>query len=237
MAVAGRRSGGRRETEILQRRDNIEDWGEKMPEPEIIGIPLSNYVRGIRMLCEEKGVAYTLNPARPHTPEVDAIHPAGQIPCLRHGDITLFESKAIATYIDRAFDGPKFIPEDVLGAAQCEQWVSYGNVKVDRWIMREFVVPTVFFDKAKGPDTARIEASLPEIERCAKGLDRGLAATGHLVGDRLTYADINVLPMLATGAMFPPCKAILDRYEHVTAFIARLSERPSFTNTAPPPRQ
>ncbi len=207
-----------------------------MPDIEIIGIPLSNYVRSVRMLCEEKGVPYTLTPARPHTPDVDAIHPAGQIPCLRHGDLALFESKAIATYIDLAFDGPRFIPEDVVGAAQCEQWVSYGNVKVDRWIMREFVVPTVFFDKEKGPDTARIEAALPEIERCAKALDRGVAATGHLVGDRLTYADMNVLPMLTTASLFPACKAIFDALPNLTAFVARLSERPSFTNTAPPPR-
>ena len=78
-----------------------------MSDLEIIGIPLSNYVRSIRMLCEEKGVPYTLVPAMPHTPDVKAIHPAGQIPCMRHGDVVLFESKAIATYIDKAFAGPK----------------------------------------------------------------------------------------------------------------------------------
>ena len=208
-----------------------------MADLEILGIPLSNYVRSIRMLCEEKGVAYTLNPVFPHSPEVAAIHPAGQIPCLRHGDVALFESKALATYIDKAFPGPKFLPEDALGAAQCEQWVSYGNVKVDRWVMREFVVPSIFFDKAKGPDTAKIDASLPEIEKCAATLDKALAATGYLVGGALTYADLNVLPMLATGAMFPAGKAIFDKYPHVSAYIAKLTALPSFTNTAPPPRK
>lgn len=208
-----------------------------MADLEILGIPLSNYVRSIRMLCEEKGVAYTLNPVFPHSPEVAAIHPAGQIPCLRHGDVALFESKALATYIDKAFPGPKFLPEDALGAARCEQWVSYGNVKVDRWVMREFVVPSIFFDKAKGPDTAKIDASLPEIEKCAATLDKALAATGYLVGGALTYADLNVLPMLATGAMFPAGKAIFDKYPNVSAYIAKLTALPSFENTAPPPRK
>ena len=207
-----------------------------MAELEIIGVPFSNYVRSLRMLCEEKGVAYKLNPVFPHSPEVDAIHPAGQIPCLRHGDVALFESKAIATYIDKAFPGPKFIPEDALGAARCEQWVSYGNGKVDDWIMRQFVVPSIFFNKEKGPDTAKIEAALPEIEKCAAALDKALAATGYLVGDALTYADMNVLPMLATGAMFPACKAVLDQHAHVSAYIAKLTARDSFKNTAPPPR-
>ena len=74
-----------------------------MAELEIMGVPFSNYVRSIRMLCEEKRVAYKLVPSLPHSPEVKAVHPAGQIPVLRHGDVALFESKAIATYIDRSF--------------------------------------------------------------------------------------------------------------------------------------
>ncbi len=31
-----------------------------MPDLEIIGVPFSNYVRAIRMLCEEKGITHTL---------------------------------------------------------------------------------------------------------------------------------------------------------------------------------
>jgi glutathione S-transferase len=208
-----------------------------MPELEIIGVPFSNYVRSLRMLCEEKGVPYKLTPSRPQTPEVTAIHPAGQIPCMRHGDVALFESKAIATYIDKAFAGPRFIPDDAIGAARVEQWVSYGNAKVDKWIMRELVVPSVFFDKSKGPDTARIEASLPEIDKCAKALDDQLARSQFLAGDTLTYADMNVIPMLATAQGFPSAKEILSRYASLSAYIAKVTERASYRDTAPPPRK
>ncbi|MGE0697717.1 MAG: glutathione S-transferase family protein [Hyphomicrobiaceae bacterium] len=207
-----------------------------MPELEIIGVPFSNYVRSVRMLCEEKGVTYKLTPSRPHTPEVTAIHPAGQIPCMRHGDVAVFETKGIATYIDKAFPGPKFIPEDATGAARVEQWVSYGNAKVDKWIMREFVVPSVFFDKAKGPDTAKINAALPEIEKCAKALDDALAKSDYLAGASLTYADMHIIPMLATGMGFPAMKDVLSKYKNLSGYIARVTERPSYKNTAPPPR-
>jgi glutathione S-transferase len=71
-----------------------------MAKIQIIGVPQSNYVWVVRMACEEKGVPYDLVPARPHSPEVDAIHPLGKIPAMRHGDIALCESKAIASYID-----------------------------------------------------------------------------------------------------------------------------------------
>jgi glutathione S-transferase len=208
-----------------------------MDELEIMGVPFSNYVRAIRMLCEEKGITYKLTPSRPQSPEVKAIHPAGQIPVMRHGNVTLFESKAIATYIDRTFPGQRFIPDDTLEAALVEQWVSYGNVKVDRWIMREFVVPSVFFDKTKGPDTARIAAALPEIEKCCKALDDAVAPTGHLVGSRLTYADMNVIPMLSTLLNLPAGKDILARYSSLSAYVARLADLPSFRDTAPPTRR
>lgn len=208
-----------------------------MSNLEIIGVPFSNYVRSVRMLCEEKGVPYTLNPARPQTAEVTAIHPAGQVPCMRHGDLVLFESQAIATYIDKSFPGARFIPDDAAGAARCVQWTSYTNVKVDRWIMREFVVPTVFADKVKGPDMARINAALPEIEKCLAALEAGVARTGYLVGDGLTFADINVLPMLATFAAFPQGKEMLSRHPALSAYVAKLAARPSFTSTAPPPRK
>jgi len=208
-----------------------------MPELEIIGVPFSNYVRSVRMLCEEKGVAYTLTPSRPHAPEVTCIHPAGQVPCMRHGDVELFESKAIATYIDKAFPGPKFIPDDALGAAIVEQWVSYGNAKVDRWIMREFVVPSVFFDKSKGPDTAKIESAVPEIDKCAKALDEALSKSPYLAGSRLSYADMHVLPMLVAARGFPVTESVLSKYKYLSAYIDKLTELPSYKNTAPPPRK
>jgi glutathione S-transferase len=180
------------------------------------------------MMCEEKGVHYRLNPALPHSPDVIAIHPAGQIPCMRHGDVSLFESKAIASYIDKIFPGPNLFPDNPIEAAKVEQWVSYCNVKVDRWLIREFVVPSVFFDKTKGPDTVKIAVALPEIEKCAKVLDEAVAATGYLVGNRVTYADCNVIPMLATVLNFPQGKEIISRYKNLSAYIAKLSDRSSY---------
>src|SRR5260370_9957372 len=72
---------------------------------EIIGAPQSTFVRTVRIACEEKGVAYGLTPAMPHSAAVSAVHPLGKIPVMRCGSVELFESKAIATFVDRAFQG------------------------------------------------------------------------------------------------------------------------------------
>ena len=128
--------------EWVRRRDEYQNRNGRnmMPTLEIIGIPQSNYVWVVRMVCEEKGVPYEHKPDRPHSPAIDAIHPFGKVPVMRHGDVELCESKAIATYIDRVFDGPKVIPEDPARAAQVEQWVSLGNVEFDKLMIRQYVV-------------------------------------------------------------------------------------------------
>ncbi|MCQ8780461.1 glutathione S-transferase family protein, partial [Escherichia coli] len=71
--------------------------------------------------------------------ELFAIHPFGKMPVLRHGDLTLFESKAIATYLDSTFPGPRLIPGEARHAALLEQWVSFVNTAVDRTVIRTYL--------------------------------------------------------------------------------------------------
>jgi hypothetical protein len=85
---------------------------------------------------EEKGIDYEVVDASPHSPEVNAIHPFGKLPVMRHGAFTLCESKAIATYLDRGFPGPALMPSDPREAALAEQWISLVNtnqMRVSAW--------------------------------------------------------------------------------------------------------
>src|ERR1700726_1966944 len=101
-----------------------------MSKVEIIGFAPSTYVRVVRMVCEEKGIDYELRPLPPHSPDVVAVHPFGKIPVMRHGDFSLCESKAIATYLDLTFPGPKLIPTEPRQAALTEQWGSLVNTRM-----------------------------------------------------------------------------------------------------------
>ena len=75
---------------------------------EIFGFPQSNFTRAVRIVCEEKSIEYEYFPVPPHSPEANAIHPLGKIPCLRHGEVSLGESSAIAAYLDRLQARPSF---------------------------------------------------------------------------------------------------------------------------------
>jgi glutathione S-transferase len=207
-----------------------------MAKLEIIGVPQSTFVRVARMVCEEKGVPYELTPARPHTPEVDAIHPFGKIPAMRHGDVTLCESKAVATYIDRSFDGPKVIPEDPKVAAQVEQWVSIVNTVIDPTMVRVYLMNYVFPKTADGkPDRAAIDAVVPAVRTQAEILDKAVAKTGHLAGDTFTLADINLMPILFYVRQFPEGREIVGSATNLEAYFNRHAERPSFKATMPSP--
>ena len=207
-----------------------------MPELQIIGVPQSNYVWVTRIACAEKGVQYTLVPVRPHTPEVDAIHPFGKIPAMRHGELTLCESRAICFYVDHAFVGPPLAPRDPVAGAQAEQWISLVNTTIEPLLVRQYVGPYFLSAMSGGaPNRAVIDAALPKMEAHFAALDRAVAKTGHLVGDGLTLADINLLPILFYLDKLPESRAMLRDAAHLNAYYRQHFERPSVKETTPPP--
>jgi glutathione S-transferase len=206
-----------------------------MSKVEVIGIPQSTYVRVVRMACEEKGIDYALKPLRPHSPDVDALHPFGKIPVMRHGDVSLCESKAITTYLDRVFAGPKLIPDEPAAAALVEQWVSLVNTEIDQTMIRKYVLAYAFPKTADGkPDRAAIDAITPALQQQMAILERGVARTGYFAGDDYTLADIFVMPILYYVRQFPEGAEALGRYRALLAYFERHAERPSFRNTTPP---
>ena len=207
-----------------------------MPELQIIGAPQSNYVWVTRIACHEKGVPYTLVPVMPHTPDVDAIHPLGKIPALRHGDLVLAESRAICFYIDHSFAGPPLVSRDAAEGALTEQWISIVNTHFDVLVARPYVGAYFFPGTADGkPNRAVIEPLLPRLEAQFGILDRAVASTGHLAGSTFTLADMNLLPMLFYLHHLPESSAMLRRNADLGAYYERHIARASVREAVPPP--
>ena len=206
-----------------------------MKTVQIIGAPQSNFVRVVRLVAEEKGAPYELVAAMPHTPEVTAIHPLGKIPVMRHGDVELCESRAIAHYLDAALPGRKLMPSDPLEAAKIEQWVSMMITAYDP-AFRPYLGAYFFPGTADGsPDRPRIEASMPKIEELLTKLDSVVAPTGHVVGDSFSLADIYLLPLLSYLKDLPESGAVIAKLPNLSAYIRRHDERASMKATVSPP--
>ena len=203
---------------------------------EIYGLAPSNFTRAVRMVCEEKSIPYEFKEVAPHSPDVTALHPFGRIPAMRHGDVELCESKAIATYLDAVFPGPRLIPTDPEALALQEQWVSLVNSRFDPLMVRTYVFAYIF-PKGEGgvPDRAAIEECLPSLRDQIGILDRRLGQSAYLAGDEFTYADINLMAILFAVQLFPEGAAAMAETSNLAAYYERNAARPSFRNTMPGP--
>ena len=172
-----------------------------MPKPEIIGSARSTYTRVVCMVCEEKGIAYGLTECALGAPELLAIHPLGKMPVLRHGDVVLFESKAIASYLDRSFPGPQLLPSDPHLAGLTEQWVSLVNTVIDRTLIRTYLYAYIAPKTADGkPDRAAIEAVMPAVREQLGILDHDLTQRNmHKVPNRGDICKVRAVISKATG--------------------------------------
>lgn len=207
-----------------------------MEKLEIIGIPLSSFVRAVRMAAHEKGVAYELVPEMPHSDVVNGISPTGKVPVMRHGDFELAESRAIAGYIDRSFDGPGLFPQGAKEAADCDKWVSIVNTVVDPICIRRYVLSYVFPKTEDGtPDRAAIDAAVEDMRPVVKMLDKALAKTGYLAGDKPTFADFNLYPILYYLSQMPESRQMMEEAPNLMSHFEAMSARESAKATVPPP--
>jgi glutathione S-transferase len=205
-----------------------------MAQLEIIGFPISTYVRAVRMACEEKRIPYVLNPVPPHQKPVSDIHPYGKVPCMRHGNLELFESHAIATYVDRKFNGRALFPDDAVKAAEAEKWISFVNLHVYPTMIGRYVLVYMFPPAGGEPDRRTIDAAVPEIRKQVKILDKAVEKTGYLAGRGLTFADLNVLPIINYLGKFPEGADVLSGAKNLTAWFGKLTARKSWKATEPP---
>jgi glutathione S-transferase len=207
-----------------------------MVKPEIIGSMRSTYTRVVCMVCEEKGIEYLLTEKPLNAPEISAIHPLGKMPVLRHGDFLLFESKAIATYLDRTFSGPQLIPSDPRLGSLTEQWVSFVNTVVDRTLIRTYLFAYILaMNAGTTPDRGAIDTIMPDVRKQIGILDNAVAQAGYLVGDQLTLADLNLLPVLDRVRLAPEGADALAGATHLSRYFETHAARPSFRRTSPPP--
>jgi maleylacetoacetate isomerase len=159
------------------------------------------------------------------------LSPAGIVPVLVDGDVTLTQSLAIIDYLDHRHPAPRMVPEDpvlrarVLEIAQtiaCEIH-PINNIRVLKYLTGKLAVSEA--DKS-GWYKHWVDEGLGAVERLLAKLPAG----AYSVGDTPTLADCCLVPQVA-NALRMGCD--LSRFTRVLAVYEHCMKQPAFVQATP----
>jgi len=202
------------------------------------GYRYSVYQRIARLTLAEKEVPYGQVEVNPFAADVPAaflaLHPFGRVPALVHDGFALYETAAIARYIDRAFPGPALQPRDPRALARMDQIVGVVDAYGYWPLVRQVFSHGVFRPRLGQPgDAAEIAKGLAASVKVLAALERLAAEDTFLVGPSLSLADLHLGAMLAYFVLASDGAALLQDHARLAAWWQRLRQRPSFAATDP----
>ncbi len=202
-----------------------------MAKITIYGPPQSTYVRTARMLCEEKGVAYDLQPVEFGSPAHLALHPFGKVPVCKCNGELLYETLAICSYLNDTLPGPSFIPTDARERARMNCWISLINAYAYTSMIRQLVLPR--FGIVQVDESVANDAVAESVRQLGMANDE-LGANPYLAGESLSIADLLLVPIVDYLMAFPDMQEQLKDYTNLKRWYDELSARDSYSATVPP---
>jgi glutathione S-transferase len=210
-----------------------------MSKPIVYGPGYSTYARTVRLALEEKGVDYDLVEVdliagATKTPEHLARQPFGKVPAFEHDGFELYETDAITRYIDAAFPGPDLEPADAKSRARMAQAIGIiGGYAYPCMIGQIFIQRAVMPMIGNSPDEAAIAAAVPQAETCIEALEKLLDGNDYLAGDRLSLADLLLIPVYDYIAQTPEGEKLLAGAPNLRRWWDGVRTRESVASTRP----
>jgi len=176
----------------------------------------------------------------------------GKLPCLEHDGRVIADSTDIAEYLEELFPEPPLIPEDPRERALChvlEDWADESLYFYEMTLRfglkhnaRRFVEHLVAHDppwmrpalakavapivrrtsKAQGVGRKSIGQLRTDLARHTSAIEGLLQGQTHLIGDRLTLADIAVAVQLLCIRQTPEGQEALAGHDRVAAWLDRV---------------
>jgi len=168
------------------------------------------------MLLELAGADYTIVPVdifngQNKTPEYLALHPFAKVPTLEVEGTYIYESPAIADYLDATVAGGRYTPTEPLTRARMRQIMAV----IDNYLyapaigaiaIQRLIVPS----QGGVPDEAKVAAAVPLARQALQALDAIATGSPYLLGERLTVADLYLAPTVFYLAETPEFAAVME---------------------------
>jgi glutathione S-transferase len=202
-----------------------------MSDPVVYGFPRSTFVNIVRLVLTHKDVPYTFDDLEPlmGKPEHLALHPFNRVPIFRHDDLTVYETSAIVSYIDEAFEGARLTPSDVRARARMNQWISAVNSYYYPYMIYHLTHELIVFPELGIASDEKVVAhAMPKVELALAVVERELAhGDKYLLGSSLTLADFYLLPSTFALGLTEQGKAMYRNFPAYCRWRDRMEELPT----------
>ena len=197
---------------------------------KIFGSPGSTCTRKVLMTLNETATPYDLvlvdlAKAEHKQPAHLARQPFGQIPVLEDGGFQMYESRAIARYLDGKAGGT-LTPKDPQARARMEQWISVETSNFAPHAMK-FIYHGVF-KREQTPEV--LKAAGAALDTAFGVLEHALATQSYLAGDQFSLAEICFAPYLEYLPATPAAGKLAE-HPQVAAWWSKVSSRPAWLKT------
>jgi glutathione S-transferase len=190
---------------------------------------LSPYVRKVRVVAEEIGIADRIKLVATNTrekpEEIVPLNPLGKIPTLVTDDgAILFDSPVICEYLDATFGSNRLLP-----ASGPRRWEVMTSVA-----LADGIIDSAIMSRQEGarPVAQKSDEAIDwQWRKIKAGLDRFESSTASF--GELHMGLITLGCALGYMAVRLPDFPLYDGRPKLKGWFAKVSERPSFQNTAP----
>jgi glutathione S-transferase len=197
----------------------------------VYGSSVSPFVRKTLAFAAEKGIEVEVKAVGLNSPDPDfaACSPFRKMPAFRDGDFTVSDSSAIIAYLDAKFPEPPLVPTEAKGRARAIWYEEFADTILcacmGKMFFNRLVAPR--FLGRSGDLAAADKAEREELPPLIDYIEGAMPASGFLVEDRLTLADLAVaspfvnLQHLGVGVEG-------RKHPRTAAFIESIHARPSY---------
>jgi len=202
----------------------------------LMGSVLSPFVRKARIVLEEKGIDYKLEPVVPFmAPDsFTDLSPLRRVPVLKDSEIdpdwALPDSSAICSYIERKYPMPALYPTAAADYGRALWLEEYADTEFSNFIGQRIFRPAlVQVLLGEEPDLEQADRTFQEILPPYFGyLEGSIASQTFFVAETLSIADISIAVHFQNLRLagFEIDAAV---YPGLAAFVDRLLTRKSFT--------
>jgi glutathione S-transferase len=197
----------------------------------LYGSSMSPFVRKTLAFVSEKGLEVELKPIGFNDPDpvFREASPFGKMPGFRDGDFAISDSTAIITYLEAKHPEPAMYPASPASRARTVWYEEFADTILVACMGKLFfnrVVAPRFLGR-EGDLAAADKAQAEELPPLLDYIERVMPASGYLVDDRLTLADLAVAsPFVNLGHVgVTPNPAT---HPKTAAFVEAILARPSF---------